>query len=141
MGSRSLRLAGIAGLLLAFLAATLMPRFGLVWHEHEEAGHDHDHANPDLVKLLGVFHGEHTAHATPQPEDGAQTALFDADAARLHVHYVDDTLPVYRSFRLGCALTILRLFLESQGYRICPLSPAIILLARAPPVPLVVAHV
>ncbi|MGE3538159.1 MAG: hypothetical protein AB7N91_12080 [Candidatus Tectimicrobiota bacterium] len=136
--ARLRRALGSAALLLVFLAATLLPRFGLVWHKHDDAEHDHDHPASELAKLLSMFHEEHAhRHVSPHPShehDGvAQEQLLDADLLRLHGHYIADALLVFGSCGVWPVLLVLQLVLRLVVHCLVLWPHDIALVARAPP--------
>lgn len=135
MGSRILRHLGLASLIVVFLVAIATPRFGLMWHTHDDGDHDHDHGRVELPGLLGMFHEEHARQHvhSRSSRDSASASVFDADTSKLHGHYVADTLLVYGQIG-GLSVVIGPSYCLPLGtyHSVCmPLQLS--LLARSPP--------
>ena len=121
----------LVGLLLLTLA---VPRFGLVWHDHEDP--DEDHPDDQLLRLLASSQASHPRHHSHQHSETSHVSLSAAETANLHGHYVDASLLVFVCLYHPLTLTLLRVSLRPQRRRVLFTRHIAPLLARAPPNPL-----
>jgi hypothetical protein len=88
-------------LLGVFLTSLMVPRSGLLWHEHEAT--EKAHTYHELWQLLtshtaAAYHPHHHAHPHEHDAVGPQVFLSAASTSNLHAHYFDDTLLIYFHF-------------------------------------------
>jgi len=116
------------GLLLAALA---VPRFGLVWHDHEDP--DAHHPHHQLLRPLASSQ-EHPAlhHPHPHAEESHVVLVSDEDS-HAHGHYVDDSLLVVYAVHPPLIRTLLRVSLRLWRYRRVIARRLALLMVRAPP--------
>lgn len=118
----------LTGVLLLGLT---LPRFGLVWHNHEDpdAEHDHDH----LHRLLALSQASHPLYHTHPHAAPSAIALTAADTLNLHSHYVADSLLILFCFQQPLTQTLLRAAWRTSRRRILWVRRLAPLPARAPP--------
>lgn len=125
---------GTLCLAVLLLVGLSLPRFGLVWHDHEDP--DEDHPDYQLLGLLGSSHASHPDHHSHRPTDTSHVSLIAADMVNVHGHYVDASLLVFFCLCHPLTLTLLRMSLHRHHRRVLFTRHIAPLLARAPPTPL-----
>src|SRR5215831_1012092 len=103
----------LVGLLLVTL---VVPRFGLVWHDHEDP--DEDHPDDQLLRLLASSQASHPRHHPHQHSETSHVSLSAAETANLHGHYVDASLLVFVCLCHPLTLTLLRVSLRPHRRRV-----------------------
>src|SRR5262249_8911281 len=127
----SLRRLSILGLVGLLLAALSMPRFGLVWHEHEHP--DADHPQHQLLRLLTASQGPHPPDHAHHHAADSQVCLSSVETSHVHGHYVNDSLLVLYGLHPPLTLLLLRVFLRPYQRRVWLARHRARLVARAPP--------
>ena len=127
----SLHRLSILGLVVLLLTGLSLPRFGLVWHDHD--GSDDDHPDYQLLTLLASSQAPHPDHQAHHHTDTSHVSLSSADTANVHAHYVDASLLVFYCLWHPLTLTLRRVSLRPRRCRIFLARRIAPLPARAPP--------
>jgi hypothetical protein len=124
----------------ALLAALSVPRFGVVWHDHEDPDEEHD--AHQLLRLLASSQAAHALHHPHQHAHGSERVLLAAEDAHAHGHYVDDSLLVLCCLQRPLLHMLWHVFLRTFRRRRCMIRRLALLMVRAPPatLPLVSSH-
>jgi hypothetical protein len=131
MGRGGIARLGSWCLLGCLLMALSVPRFGLVWHEHEDP--DDDHPEAQLLKLLASSRASHPHHQPSRHSETAHVSLSSAETPNLHGHYVAASLLVFCSLSPPLMLTLLRVSLRLQRHLVLCTHHIATLFARGPP--------
>ena len=132
--SDTLQRLGTLCLVGILLAALSLPRFGLVWHDHEDP--DEDHNFHQLLRLLASSQAYHPIHHPHHHADASHVFLSSANTPHVHGHYVDDSLLVFFCLSRPLTLTLLRVSLRPHRRRVLWARRLAPLPARVPPDPL-----
>jgi len=123
-----LRSLCLVGLLLAALA---VPRFGLVWHDHEDP--DAHHPHHQLLRLLTSSQEPPALHHVHPHAEESHVVLVSDEDSHAHGHYVDDSLLVVCCVHHPLTRTLLRMSLRPcRPQRFIPRRQALFMV-RAPP--------
>ena len=125
---------GTLCLAVLLLVGLSLPRFGLVWHDHEDP--DEDHPDYQLLRLLASPQASHPSHHPHHHIDMSHVSLSSAETANVHGHYVDASLLVFFCLCHPLTLILLRVSLRPHRRRVLFTRHIAPLLARAPPSPL-----
>ena len=116
------------GLLLAALA---VPRFGLVWHDHEDP--DAHHPHHQLLRLLTSSQEHPALHHAHYHAEASHIVLLSAEPSHAHGHYVDDSLLVVCCVQHPLTRTLLRASLRPCRRQSCIAYRLALFMVRAPP--------
>lgn len=116
------------GLLLAALA---VPRFGLVWHDHEDP--DAHHPHHQLLRLLASSQEPPALHHPHPHAEESHVVLVSDEDSHAHGHYVDDSLLVVCCVHHPLTRTLLRTSLRPCRPQCFVPRRQALLMVRAPP--------